>query len=218
MKRIMRCILVLVIAGINCVSAQEKWENNGFFVGLGIGVGEGGALINSSLGNAKTSQVIINYDAKVGYKYFFNEWVGLRSYFNIGNFNTKNKVASDPAIAAVITEQDFNIHIVNYNINVDLLVNFYNTETYNIGFLGGVGFGGSDVIFYDKFLGRKNSNNAQVDIKTGVRLTSQKNNSIELIATIPMLKQVMDIGSAAGNLKFKFKQNYSISMNYIYSF
>jgi len=70
----------------------------------------------------------------VGYKHFVNDWVGFRAYGNIGVQHYK------PSMFESKTDP---IGLIDYTINADLLINFYETEKWSIGMLGGLGFGGT---------------------------------------------------------------------------
>lgn len=70
----------------------------------------------------------------VGYKHFINDWVGFRAYGNIGVQHYK------PSMFESKTDP---IGLIDYTINADLLINFYETEKWSIGMLAGLGFGGT---------------------------------------------------------------------------
>lgn len=75
-----------------------------------------------------------SWEFLVGYKMFINDWVGFRTYANIGVQHYK------PSLYQSSTDP---IGIIDYTINADLLVNFYESELWSIGVLGGLGFGGT---------------------------------------------------------------------------
>lgn len=70
----------------------------------------------------------------VGYKHFVNDWVGFRAYGNIGVQHYK------PTMFESKTDP---IGLIDYTVNADLLIDFYETEKWSIGMLAGLGFGGT---------------------------------------------------------------------------
>ena len=199
----------------------EKIEKNGFFAGGGIGIGQGGAHLNFPIlgDNGNTSQTLINYDTKFGYKYFFNEWFGIRGYINIGHLQTWNKVSLGSMIPNNgIVNQDYNMSIIDYNLNLDLICNVYNDANHNVGFFIGAGAGAMNAFYKDQHLVDKNFAGFQTNVKLGFRIHTS-NHGMELVATLPLLKIKTQLQGSAGQIiNAAFNQNYIISSNYTYSF
>lgn len=84
--------------------------------------------------NASLSSWSGSWEFLVGYKHFVNDWIGVRAYANIGVQHYK------PSLFESKTDP---IGIIDYTINTDLLIDFYETESWAIGMLGGLGFGGT---------------------------------------------------------------------------
>ncbi len=74
----------------------------------------------------------------VGYKHFINDFVGLRYYANVGIQHYKsvdnNGKKTQP------------IGLIDYTLNADLLLDFYESEKVAFGIFGGVGFGGTSFV------------------------------------------------------------------------
>lgn len=220
-KKIVFASVLWVSVGASFLEAQQ--EQDGFFTGFGIGFGGGGAMIEIKMPDkttkAKTAQNFINYDLKIGYKSFFNEWFGLRGYLSFGYSNAKNMVApNNGSIAPVLVEQDFSVNIVDYYANLDLLFEVYATEAYRVGLLGGIGIGGLDVYYRDQFLGNQNTSGFQMNLKIGARLNIQQH-GVEFVARVPFFGPSLSLKVATNaNMKMDFRQNYLLSMSYVYNF
>ena len=198
-------------------------EKSGFFTGGGIGIGQGGAHLSLPFinDNGETSQTIIHYDTKFGYKHFFNEWVGLRGYIDIGHLQTWNKVAigTTGSNASNIVNQDYNMSIIDYNLNLDLICNVYNDESHNIGFFVGGGVGAMNAFYKDQYLQDKEFGGFQANVKLGIRVNTN-NHGMELVATLPLLKikTQLQAGDEGKVINAAFNQKYILSSNYTYSF
>lgn len=84
--------------------------------------------------NTSTASLALAWEFLFGYKHFVNDWAGFRYYANVGVQHYKpigDKVKNDP------------IGIIDYTLNMDLLIDFYESERWAFGIFGGVGFGGS---------------------------------------------------------------------------
>ena len=96
----------------------------------------------------------VAWEFLVGYKHFINDWVGFRYYGNVGIQHYK------PSLFESKTQP---IGFVDYTLNADLLVNFWESDLLSVGVLGGIGFGGTSfdkdainkyMAVYDRNLGR----------------------------------------------------------------
>ena len=76
----------------------------------------------------------VAYEFLVGYKHWFNEWAGFRYYANVGVQHYKHKIFDSGNVKATI---------IDYTLNADLLLNFYNSEFFTFGVFGGFGVGGA---------------------------------------------------------------------------
>lgn len=109
-------------AGTGGVKAQYQMEN-------GKPVTRFAPQSNASLNSWSGS-----WEFLLGYKHFINDWFGVRAYGNVGVQHYKPSLFEskiDP------------IGIIDYTINADLLFDFYETESWAIGMLAGLGFGGT---------------------------------------------------------------------------
>lgn len=74
------------------------------------------------------------WELLVGYKHFLNDWVGFRYYANVSGQHYKDDI---------FTQGKTKVGVVEYNANADLLINFYNSESFTLGIFGGFGVGGA---------------------------------------------------------------------------
>lgn len=74
------------------------------------------------------------FEALVGYKHFLNDYIGLRYYANVGGQFYKNIIFSDDKTK---------LGVLDYAINADLLINFYDSQSFTFGIFGGFGVGGA---------------------------------------------------------------------------
>ena len=129
-------------------------EPTNILVGFGIGGGQsklsiehpqiikypiniGGAQNTPTASGIKDSSLsswALAWEFMIGYKHFINDYVGFRYYANVGIQHYK-------PISFKSKEQK--IGFVDYTLNADLLIDFYETTAWAIGMLGGMGFGGT---------------------------------------------------------------------------
>lgn len=152
-------LLVLLISSVLTFTAAKEPTN--IMIGIGAGYGntsigihhshairnpiynwstKPGGQFNQLEGQRWVSQQdstlqswALGWEFLIGYKTFINDYVGFRAYANIGVQHYKPTLyesKSDP------------IGLIDYTINTDLLINFYESQKFSIGILGGAGFGG----------------------------------------------------------------------------
>lgn len=148
MKKILR--LSLMIAFLSVPLSSKEPTN--ILVGFGIGAGQsemdikhtqimryplntgGTTPLTNGAKNQSLSSWALAWEFMVGYKHFINDWVGFRYYGNIGVQHYK---------PISLAEKGQKIGFVDYTLNADLLIDFYETTEWAIGMLGGMGFGGT---------------------------------------------------------------------------
>lgn len=84
--------------------------------------------------NRYLSSWALAWEFMIGYKHFINDWVGFRYYGNVGIQHYK-------PVSFASNEQK--IGFIDYTLNADLLINFWENDLLSIGMLGGLGFGGT---------------------------------------------------------------------------
>ena len=143
--------LIFALGGILGNALFAKEPTNWLF-GFGIGAGlstidqkysDSAFVRNIGNGAFNQNQVITATSAKdwgvaweflVGYKHFLNDWVGFRYYANISGQQYKDEIFTAGKVKAGVYE---------YTANADILLNFYNSELFTFGILGGFGIGGA---------------------------------------------------------------------------
>lgn len=82
--------------------------------------------------NTSSASFALAWEFLFGYKHFVNDWAGFRYYANVGVQHYKPTGSN---------KEHFGL--IDYTVNADLLIDFYESERWAFGVFGGVGFGGS---------------------------------------------------------------------------
>ena len=133
--------------GAGLSQLEQKWgesSRNGLNVTNNNGNGNNTITWNNF--NVKTDTTFkdwgVAWEFLAGYKHWLNDWVGFRYYANIGAQHYKVEFPSG-------TNEDFRtsgtskMGALEYTANADILLNFYNSEFFTFGILGGFGIGGA---------------------------------------------------------------------------
>ena len=165
MKKIVAAGLCALSFGLADGKFQEK---SGVLVGLSAGGGQISQTITNN-GDIKSTQFLTAIGFQVGYKHFFNEYLGVRGYgaFDYAWGSGKGKGDLDGFDTAYSA--------MNVTANADVLANFYSTQSVSYGAFAGIGLGGQ---FYNFKLsqaglsGKLNQSGFYADAKLGLRVTS----------------------------------------------
>lgn len=111
----------LAIEHLNAVRYANTWNNN--------------AATIKQQSNSNYKSWALSWEFLLGYKHFLNDWVGLRYYANIGIQHHKHSAQS----------KSQPIELIDYTLNADLLINFYENQLFSIGMAGGIGMGGVSI-------------------------------------------------------------------------
>ncbi len=231
------------------------FENDGGFVGVDLGYsmiawqsdyGRFERQNNTTQYTQKSKNVFgVSYGIVIGYKQFFNEYIGARYYARFG------------ANHGAFKKDGFSqIDLLDYSANVDFLANVYANETLSFGLFVGLGIGGNTLVGKYVRDAKRNlrdivANNAQlslrgINIKThtthfdfainaGFRLNVGANHGVELAARVPLLPKsvynyaLTTIGDVSQNDKTQevkystslyneVKPNHSVMVRYVFSF
>lgn len=160
MKKIVKLFLILVLFNVPLFAK----EPTNILVGFGMGVGQSKLSQEfSHLSRDPTTTLqwtpqqdkhlsswALAWEFMVGYKHFINDFVGFRYYGNLGIQHYKPVSFNSNAQK---------IGYVDYTLNADLLIDFYETTRWAIGMLGGMGFGGTsfDKDAISRYLAQYNS-------------------------------------------------------------
>lgn len=149
----MKKILFILLLIVSSLCAKEP---NGILLGVGVGEGRSemsiehphiakyplqdvrnSPLFGTNLWTAQTDSATgswaLLWEVLFGYKHFVNDYIGFRYYANVSVQHYKPvtfKSKKDP------------IGYIDYTAQLDLLLNFYTSEGFAFGVLGGVGLGG----------------------------------------------------------------------------
>ena len=149
MKHIFKIFAIIFV-----ISSLNAKEPTNIMIGFGIGAGQSKLAMEHSRimldppynGNNSTtprwtpqhnsylSSWALAWEFMIGYKHFINDFVGFRYYGNVGiqHYTAKS-----------LGESGQKIGFVDYTLNADLLINFWESELISVGMLGGLGFGGT---------------------------------------------------------------------------
>lgn len=217
------CVICVLCAFLG-VAVNAK-EGNGVFVGLEIGAGEQqmklkvpantwavtnfGRISNGDEGTGQNTSAI--FGAKIGYKHFFLDWIGIRGYAGIDY--SQSRIHS----ASVTNRWTGILSNIIYNANIDILFNFYSGEITAFGAFVGVGVGGQTIWDRDFIMGDKTRSITDLysDIKLGLRVNVAQNHGMEFIAKIPLnqAKETFEY-----NIEAKYKQLYAVMLGYNFTF
>lgn len=144
--------LAILVAMLVQLSAKEPTN---ILFGVGIGAGQSAMEIEHSQviqdpiqvadkdktqlrwqaqKNQSLSSWALAWEFMLGYKHFINDYVGFRYYGNLGIQHYK---------PVSLNEKANKIGIIDYTLNADLLIDFWESELFAVGVLGGIGFGGT---------------------------------------------------------------------------
>lgn len=144
--------ILIALLGIALFSSYAfSKEPTNILVGVGIGAGQSridiehtqimrfplrdnGTTNWPAQQNSSLSSWAFAWEFLLGYKHFINDFVGFRYYGNIGVQHYK---------PISFKESAQKIALIDYTLNADLLIDFWESELWAIGAVGGLGFGGT---------------------------------------------------------------------------
>ena len=165
------------------------------------------------------------YGAVLGYKQFFNPYVGLRYYVSADATHSKIKYKGHYIGREMI--------FVNYFANVDLLVNFIGGKDGDLGVFVGLGLGGNTLTgkgakditddFKANYDDKLDTTNIGGVFNIGLRTSFSKTHGLEFIAKVPVVPLVMLDSTITGlgvtsNTKISIGPTYQLLVRYIVSF
>lgn len=236
------------------VGENIYFENDGGFVGVDLGYSM--TAWQSDYGRyekdatpqytQKSKNIFgVSYGLVIGYKQFFNEYIGARYYARFG------------ANHGALKQDGFSqIDLIDYSANVDFLANVYANETLSFGLFVGLGIGGNTLVgkyvsdtkrnLRDIVANDANLSSRGINIKThtthfdfainaGLRLNVVANHGVELAARVPLLPKsvynyafatIGKVSDTDATLETKYsislynevKPNHSVMIRYVFSF
>lgn len=202
--------LALFLFGANIAFAEES---SAF---IGVGIGGGGTAFG--IEKIKQSRSGLNYGFVIGYKKFFNEYLGLRFYANLDLHHNMSKLnGEDKALKAIF---------VNFGVNMDFLANFISNESLEFGAFAGTRIGATKITGKDiedsknsaEKLGVKFIDTAlDVALNVGLRTNIATNHGIEIALQVPFLPVEL-MSEMTTTYKVIFGQEYSILARYTFHF
>ena len=185
-------VIFTLIFGANVAFAEES----GGFLGLGVGYSDlnltvkGRYDFDSTTSTESTKTATgegVAYGAIIGYKQLFNPYVGLRYYVNVDAMHSKVEYNG-----AKSREMIF----LNYNANMDLLVNFLGNKDNDFGLFLGFGLGANTLLgkgakdMTEDFKAKNPDDKLETTsfgavLNAGIRATLAQSHGIEVIAKNP---------------------------------
>lgn len=154
MKKI-RDLLIITLLGIAFLFSHSfAKEPTNIMIGVGFGAGYSKLAIehlhavryantwnnnNATIkqqSNSNHSSWALSWEFLLGYKHFLNDWIGLRYYANVGIQHYKHTITQSKSQP---------IELIDYTLNADLLINFYENQLFSIGMASGIGVGGTSI-------------------------------------------------------------------------
>ena len=203
MKTIKKCVLSSAVA-LALASSASFAEENGAFVG--VGVGYGGSQVKSG---EKMNLDGISYEIIAGYKQFFTPNFGLRYYANFAYADASGKPKD--------TSGKIKGNVMDYGVNVDALYNFITGGNTDFGAFLGLGLGANTwggKSFKDAKLDKTGFNLA---LNVGLRSVIAQNHGIEIAARVPFIATTLQ-AAATDTPKMTGSHTYNVSVRYIFSF
>lgn len=160
----------------------------------------------------------------VGYKYFFNPYVGMRIMLGYDAFTPEFEFEGKREEAILL----------NFGANLDFLVNFVSTQNADFGFFVGASVGGNwwvskDITQLKRDIEDSGLNfkvrdlSLDVAVNVGLRVNFARRHSIEIGAKVPFLPTILlngsiENGGAKVTLKVHNRQIYGIITRYAFMF
>lgn len=160
----------------------------------------------------------------VGYKYFFNHYVGMRIYAGYDVFTPEFKFEGERE----------EVMLLNFGANIDFLANFVSTQNVDFGFFVGAGVGGNWWISKDIMQLKRDIRDSGLDFKVkdlsldvamnaGLRVNFARRHSIEIGARVPLLPTILlnesiENGGVKFTMKIQNRQIYGVITRYVFMF
>ena len=256
MTRFLR-IAIMVFLGFGVANAEQSGGFLGAEVGYGSLVVPFDYSVTAANGNTTLEALSGHYSGggaafgfMGGYKQFFNSYFGLRYYANINVIMTKmnSKISQQVNNLTLDYGDNRSVTLVNYGVNVDMLVNFIAREKNKVAdfgaflgvSLGGNSWSGQAINDIDGYIAKREEGLRQYNVDSlgwkttrnffdfslnvGLRTNIKVNHGVELAVRVPFtkndfLKKQKTFENIA-NVKFDVnaKNQTSITLRYTYSF
>ena len=224
-------VILSLIFGANVAFAEES----GGFLGLGVGYSDLNLTVNAEVTEIATGTTTsgkteskgdgVAYGLIIGYKQLFNQYVGLRYYVNVDAMHSNNNKYNGVKFGELI--------FLNYNANMDLLVNFLGNKDNDFGLFLGFGLGANTLLgkgakdMVDGFKAKYPNDNLETTsfgavLNTGLRATIAQSHGIEVIAKVvtpvKMLDKTLSGVGQKRNTKITIGPTYQILARYVWNF
>ncbi|MCE3037136.1 outer membrane beta-barrel protein [Helicobacter sp. faydin-H20] len=158
----MKKIMALPFFGALCLAQGN------FFVGGGIGAP---ASFGTNAGITTRDQ-FIHFNIKGGYEFQVNEKHGFRTYLDLGYGIAPVGQTARAPLTSTTTKVSLTSHLVDFDLNLDYLYRFVNTEKYSVGLYAGIFMG----MLYT------NTGGSKVTTTVGAAITTTTTTGIDTIS------------------------------------
>ena len=214
----MKKLMVSGALALALTSSAVVAEESGALVGLDLGISN--AVMTSEMANTiieKTTSVgNFRYGLMGGYKWFFTESFGLRTYLQVNNGTSYSPTG----------ETHVSISTLNVMANVDVLYNFYTSEQSSAGLFAGLSFGYAihygDTVDAMTANGLKDPSGFDMGINLGLRTIFAKHHGVEFFNRFGVVGASATTTSNntlfSVDTKMSILQPYAFGVRYTYNF
>ncbi|TLD81436.1 outer membrane beta-barrel protein [Helicobacter trogontum] len=230
---------IALIAAMACTSSfmvadegNSSGSGSGFFVGINTGYTVSfDKTITTEVGtqstteNSTTAPDHINVGVQLGYNYMFTNFLGLRGYVNYNYGFAHSHLKRTEQNQTTDDSRLISAHTVSGNI--DVLLNFLNSDTFSFGVYAGVGFGYMTMSSTSRVSGNgtitntitPEGNGFILPINAGLMLTANGHHRFELGFKIPTLGvKYVPASADPQNIETITTRNLITTIGYTYIF
>lgn len=213
-RKLPKIALALFLFGAHITFAEDS---SAF---IGVGIGGGGTAFG--IDKVKQSRSGLSYGFVIGYKKFFNEYLGLRFYANLDLHHNMSKLSGEDKTLKAI--------FVNFGVNMDFLANFISNESLEFGAFAGTRIGATKITGKDIEVSKNNAEKLgvkfidtaldvalNVGLRTNIATNIATNHGIEIALQVPFLPVEL-MSETTTTYKVTFGQEYSILARYTFHF
>ncbi|WP_394954535.1 outer membrane beta-barrel protein [uncultured Helicobacter sp.] len=217
----MKKLMVSGALALALTSSAVVAEESGAFVGLDLGISNAVMTQEMTVSwNGNTNTLIdkttsvgnFRYGLMGGYKWFFTESFGLRTYLQVNNGTNYSP----------IEETHVSISTLNVMANVDALYNFYTSEQSSAGLFAGLSFGYAihygDTVDAMTAGGLKDPSGFDMGINLGLRTIFAKHHGVEFFNRFGVVGASATTEQSGDEIKMSILQPYAFGVRYTYNF
>lgn len=184
-------------------------NRNGVMVGVGIGASLDRLWVITSGGNNKFYDSAFLYYLRLGYQYYFTDYLGVRAYAFIGDWSNTFRETFFDGNKNVISQAELSF---KYSFFAEVLYDFVVLHNHSFGIFAGFGLGVSYGSFRGDDTNKLEDYYAMPAFSVGFAYTLYENNRFEFESKIPLRTEVLK------QFWRSELSTWSISLSYTYIF